>query len=108
VSHAQPATSSCSGAAITPPRLRHDSADPIERPDNTEPTLANEPIANAEANDPIDPMERIDPALPIDRIDPFEPIDRIESSDRQESRLVAMARVCLTYEDFFAVFLALF
>ncbi len=46
--------SSDSGAAISPPRLRHDNAEPIEKPDIAEPTLAN-----AEANDAIGPMDRM-------------------------------------------------
>ncbi len=65
-------SASRSGAAITPPRLRQDIADPTEKPDRADPTLAIEPMANAEAMEPIDPTDRIDPALPIERIEPFE------------------------------------
>lgn len=65
-------------------RCRHDMIERSESAARIEPTLANEPMANAEANDPIEPIDKTDPTLPIDRIEFLEPIDRAEPSDRIE------------------------
>lgn len=61
--------------------------DQRDRPDRTEPTLANEqtesteanePAESTEASEPAEPMDRMEPADPIDRIDPVEPIDKMD------------------------------
>jgi len=52
--------------------------DQCDRPDRTEPALANEPAESTEANEPAEPMDRMEPADPIDRIEPVEPMDKMD------------------------------
>jgi hypothetical protein len=49
-----------------------------DRPDRTEPALANDHAESTEATEPTEPTDKIDPADPTDRIDPVEPMDKMD------------------------------
>lgn len=52
--------------------------DQHDRPDRTEPALANEHADRTEATEPTGPADKIDPADPTDKIDPVEPMDKMD------------------------------
>ena len=47
-----------------------------DRPDRTEPALANEQTESTEANEPTESTEANEPAEPMDRMEPADPTDR--------------------------------
>jgi hypothetical protein len=59
-------------------RERQARMDQHDRPDRTEPALANEHAESTEATEPTEPTDKIDPADPTDRIDPVEPMDKMD------------------------------
>ena len=59
-------------------RDRPDRTEPALANEQTESTEANEPTESTEANEPTEPMDRMEPADPTDRIDPEEPIDKMD------------------------------
>ena len=59
-------------------RDRPDRTEPALANEQTESTEANEPTESTEANEPAEPMDRMEPADPTDRIDPEEPIDKMD------------------------------
>jgi hypothetical protein len=62
-------------------RDRQARMDQRDRPDRTEPALANEPTESTEASEPAEPIDRIEPADPTDKIDPAEPMDKMDPLD---------------------------
>ena len=59
-------------------RDRPDRTEPALANEQTESTEANEPTESTEANEPAEPIDRMEPADPTDRIDPVEPASRRE------------------------------